>query len=694
MKTTDNLRSRAEEKLAEYLTGHKNQDYGKMSPEDLQILIHELEVHQIELEMQNDELLSAQLALTASRDRYADLYDFSPIGYLTINALNKIEEANLTAATMLMWDRSSLIDQRLTTFIADYDQDHFYFFIKQLKKTKQPQTVELNIKKADGLIFTACLEGIVTSSANQEPGCRISLSDISDRRRAEEALRQSEGELRNLFSQLTSVILVLDAEGRYIKIAPTNPANPYRPSLDLLNKKIHDVFPTEMANNLLQKIRLSLKNQEVIGFEYHLNINSKVAWFDSQISPLTENTVFWIANDITEHKMMEEQLRQSQKLEAFGQLAGGIAHEFNNMLTIITGFTELLMKRIPPTDSKYESLTQIMNASQRSATLTQQLLGFCRKQIIAPVTLNLNEIITKMETILQGFIREDIQFTKLLEPKLEFIRMDPGQIEEIIINLVANARDAMPSGGTLTLTTANVELDEFYILNQLGAHLGPHVVLIVSDTGSGISPANLSRIFEPFFTTKEIGGGTGLGLAMVHGVITQNAGHIEVHSELGKGTTFNIYIPSLKSSLPLSLPALVQEIELEGNKTILLVEDLVDLRSMMMIALIDKGYNVIEAGDGITGLQIAENHDGPIHLLITDVIMPKMGGRLLMQQLKTSHPETKILFISGYNDDILIREGIQCHDAHFLQKPFAPTVLYSKIRQILDVSGVSEVGIS
>jgi len=392
-------------------------------------------------------------------------------------------------------------------------------------------------------------------------------------------------------------------------------------------------------------------------------------------------------HDITERKQLEEQLRQSQKMEAVGRLAGGIAHDFNNLLNVITGYGELISERLPQGDPMGAKVDQIKKAAQRAASLTRQLLAFSRKQVIEPRVLDLNALLADLDKMLRRMIGEDIEMSTVEGQPLGRIKADPGQIEQIVMNLVVNARDAMPQGGKLTLGTANVDLDQAFARRNAGARAGAYVLLSVGDTGTGMDPETQSHIFEPFFTTKEMGKGTGLGLATVYGIVKQNNGYIEVESAPGRGACFRVYLPRVQDRAE-ALRARESTAPPQGSETILVVEDEDLVRQVVREALRSFGYTVLETGDAEEGARICKSHAGPIHLLMTDVIMPKMNGRALAKRLTLQRPDLKVLYMSGYTDSAIVQHGVLEPGVSFLQKPFALTALARKVRDVLDEEGV------
>jgi two-component system cell cycle sensor histidine kinase/response regulator CckA len=398
--------------------------------------------------------------------------------------------------------------------------------------------------------------------------------------------------------------------------------------------------------------------------------------------------------DLTERKRAdealrerEEQLRQAQKMEAVGQLAGGIAHDFNNLLMVIQGDSELILRRLPAEHAMRRNAEGIREASQQAASLTRQLLAFSRKQVLAPRIVDPNQIVANMHGMLQRLLGETIQLELVAAPDTGLVKADPGQLEQVIMNLAVNARDAMPDGGRLTIATGELELDSSAAREHSEAAPGRYVMLQVSDTGTGMDQATRTRLFEPFFTTKEQGKGTGLGLSTVYGIVKQSGGHIWVQSEIGRGSTFKICLPVAEEEVSIAEAPALAEVEAEpvrGAETILLVEDARRVREVVREILEMNGYAILEARNGSEALEIATTHTGPIHLMVTDVVMPHMSGRELAQRLAAVRPETRVLFMSGYTDDAIVRHGVLEEGTAFLSKPFTPDSLSTKVREVLN----------
>jgi PAS domain S-box-containing protein len=394
-----------------------------------------------------------------------------------------------------------------------------------------------------------------------------------------------------------------------------------------------------------------------------------------------------LVQDVTERVVLEDRLRQSQKMEAVGRLAGGVAHDFNNLLTVILGYTQLLIDGLPAGSRLAEGTGQIKSAADRAAGITRQLLAFSRKQVRSPRLIDLNNVMLNLDTMLRRLIGEDIEVLTVPAVDLGTVRADPGQIEQVLMNLALNARDAMPNGGKLTLETSNIQLDDAYAREHQPVEPGRYVMLAVSDTGIGMSAETLAHIFEPFYTTKEPGKGTGLGLSTVYGVVKASGGYIWVYSELGQGTTFKIYFPRVdQAAQPLtaeSRPSGVQR----GTETILLVEDDPQLNQLASSVLAHCGYKVLAAANPEEGLAVCRTHPHEIHLLVTDVVMPKMNGRQLAEQVAQIRPSVKLLYVSGYTSNAIVHYGVLDAGLWFLPKPFSLAALVAKVREVLDAPG-------
>ena len=503
------------------------------------------------------------------------------------------------------------------------------------------------------------------------------------------ALRESEELLRNAFEHTNVPSVLTGIDHRFLRVNAAFARMFGYSQADMLTMSMIDLtHPDDLAESYAQRERL--KSGEVSCFQMekrYVHKDGHVVWGLANVSLIRDahgKPMQYVGQvqDITERKQLEEQLRQSQKMDAFGQLAGGVAHDFNNLLTIISGYSEMLLGRLRADETASGMLKEIYKAGERAASLTRQLLAFSRKQVLAPKVLSLNAVVSETEKMLRRLIGEDVSLTTVLAPGLARVKADPGQIEQVIMNLAVNARDAMPRGGKLTVETANVELDEVYTRAHPQLQPGPFVMLAVSDTGIGMDADTKARIFEPFYTTKEIGKGTGLGLAVVHGILKQSGGHVCVYSEPAHGTTFKIYLPAVREDAVAETP-LAEESVLHGTETVLLVEDEPGLRSLSRIALEAHGYTVLVASNAEEAQRVSVQHQNEIHLLVSDVIMPGMSGRQLSEVLLSRRPAMKVLYVSGYTDDAVVRHGVLRAESAFLQKPFTLHGLVAKVRATL-----------
>ncbi|MBN1608601.1 MAG: PAS domain-containing protein [Polyangiaceae bacterium] len=404
-----------------------------------------------------------------------------------------------------------------------------------------------------------------------------------------------------------------------------------------------------------------------------------------------QDMVLLTAEDVTERRRTQEQLWLSQRLEAVGRLAGGVAHDFNNLLSVILGCAEFALGAVD--GPMQHDLEEIRKAGERAAILTRQLLAFSRRQVLQPEVTSLNRIVEGMDTLLRRLIGEDVELRLELRSGVGNVKVDPGQIEQVIMNLAINSRDAMPKGGKLTIATSNVDLDEDYVADHVGARIGPHVMLSVSDTGSGMNEETKRHLFEPFFTTKEPGKGTGLGLSTVYGIVKQSGGNVWVYSEQGRGTTFKIYLPRERAVAEPLRPIVQASLRPRGKETVLLVEDDAAVRNVAQRILRSAGYTVLVAGNGAEALGVCKRHPGEIQLVLTDVVMPDMSGRDLVEFLTATRPEVAVLYASGYTDDAIIQHGVLEPGTHFISKPFHAGLLTRKVREVLDRATVERRGL-
>jgi PAS domain S-box-containing protein len=651
-----------------------------------------------------------------------------------------------------------------------------------------------------------------------DPGRIVAkVARLGERRRATLIQRASESELRAMFSAMSDLVFMFDVEGRYLRIAPTNASRLYRPSAELIGRTIHDVFPLEQANLFLTSIRRALNEQKPHALEYTLRIGECDIWFAATVSPMSHDAVFWVARDVTDYKVAEEALRdsetrvrllldstaeaifaldhegrctlcnraglemlgyeqaedvlgksihnlvrhtrmegtphpveecrlmealqgtgvqmgneviwrrdgtsfpikywaspvrvdervvggvvtfiditdeqllqekylQAQKMEGIGRLAAGIAHDFNNLLTAIIGFGGLLRRELPAASHSVHDVDQILAAGDRAAALTRQLLAFSRKQVLKPTLLDITDVVAKLSPMLQRLIGDDVELQIVTRGGDTLVRADAGQLEQVVMNLAVNGRDAMPDGGTLMIETARVDVDDAYATHHPPMTAGEYVMLEVSDTGHGMDEHVRTHVFEPFFTTKGPAQGTGLGLSTVYGIVKQSDGYIWVLSEPGHGSTFQIYLPPAPAgATEAALTRELRTIPSRGNETVLLVEDAPLVRALAYEVLTRTGYTVLSAGNGDEAVAIASRHAGEIHLLISDVVMPGITCRALAEMITSLHPGIRVLFMSGYADETIAERGFLEPGVPFLDKPFSPQELASRIREVLDV---------
>lgn len=552
---------------------------------------------------------------------------------------------------------------------------------------------ELTNKKKDGEIFI--YDQAITPLKDPQGNITHFIStgrDITEQKRAEEELRQSQQAYEGLVNSIDG--MVWEADAKTFRFSFMNkqaerilgyPLNLWIQEPTFWKDHIHP-DDRDWAVSLCITATSEKRPHQ---FEYRMiAADGRTVWLRDNVSVVVEDDqpvkLQGIMVDITERKQLEEQFRQSQKMEAIGKLAGGVAHDFNNLLTVIKGYSQLSLLELKETDPLKGNIEEIQKASDRASDLTRQLLAFSRRQVMEMRVIDLNPLWRDLDKMVRRVIGEDIELVNALADDLGRVKADPGQIEQVIMNLVVNARDAMPYGGKLTIETANVELDEAYARTHVGAIPGHYVMLSSSDTGVGMPPEVKDRIFEPFFTTKESGRGTGLGLSTVYGIVKQSGGYIWVESEPGEGATFKIYLPRVDEPLDQVKKAGVEGDLPRGNETILVVEDEEEVKKVAVRILRNQGYKVLEASQGLDAFLICGEHKGPIHLFLTDVVMPKMGGRELADRIKSIRPEIKVLYMSGYTDNVIVHHGILEEGINYIQKPFTVEDLARKVWEVLN----------
>jgi PAS domain S-box-containing protein len=551
---------------------------------------------------------------------------------------------------------------------------------RECVRTGQPYEAEFRLRRADGEYRWHIDRALPLRDAQ---GHIIhwfgTCTEVEDQKRAEEALRASEARFRALIEKSFDAILLLAADGAVAYASPSTARVLGFAPEELLGRDAFElVHPEDRGPTVALFAQLrTTPGGSVTSTHRARRRDGTWRWLDVRGTNLLADpgvrAVVINYQDITERVRLEQQFLQAQKMEAVGRLAAGIAHDFNNLLTVINGYAGMLLEDLGECAPGVPSVRAIREAGERAAGLTQQLLAFGRKQIAAPRLLDLNAVVRGLGRMLRRLIGEDILLTEDLQPGLGRVRADPTQLQQAVLNLAVNARDAMPRGGRLSVVTREAERDEG----------GRWVALAVTDTGCGMAEEVKAHLFEPFFTTKAPGQGTGLGLSTVYGIVKQSGGHVEVESQPGAGTTFTIYLPRVEGSGEAETSAGPPAVP-PGHETVLLAEDEQAVRSLARQVLLSGGYTVLEAGDGAQALWLAERHGGPIHLLVTDVVMPGLGGRGLAERLCAARPGLKVLYLSGYTDDAVVRHGVSREAVHFLPKPFSAAALALKVREVLD----------
>ena len=618
----------------------------------------------------------------------ATLIEASPLAIVTFDPEGVVTMWNPAAERIFGWSENEALGARLP-FVPAEKQEEFLALRRRALLGEVFTEPELHRRRADGSPIVVS----VSTSPLRRPdgtiyGIMSILMDVTERKAAEE----SQARLTMAVEQAGESIVVTDTRGT---IQYVNPAFERITGYDLVevigqNPRILKSGRQDPAfyRNLWQTLR---RGEVWRGTFLNRRKDATLYEEDAVISPVRDpsgQVVNYVAvkRDVTDVRRMEEQLRQSQKMEAVGRLAGGVAHDFNNLLTAISGYSDLLLHRLPEYSTLRRDVEEIRKAGDRAAALTHQLLAFSRRQVLQPKVLDLNAVVTNMGQMLRRLVGENVELSTDLSPSLSRVKADPGQIEQVIVNLAINARDAMPDGGRITIATADADLSPAYAVAHPEVRPGPHVLLSVADTGHGMDDETQAHLFEPFFTTKERGKGTGLGLATVYGIVQQSGGHIRVNSAADSGSTFLIYLPRVDAPEddsqgevrpPLPRPS-------PGTETVLLAEDEEGVRRFAREILSGNGYKVLEAGNGREALLLSEAHRGEIHLLLTDVVMPKMSGRELTERIRPLRPDLRILYMSGYIDDAILRHDVLEDGIPFLQKPFTSEGLARKVREVLD----------
>ncbi|MBA3461710.1 MAG: PAS domain S-box protein [Deltaproteobacteria bacterium] len=632
-----------------------------------------------------------ETALASSEQRYRRLFESAKDGILILDMTGMVVDANPFMTELTGYAAADLVGKHLWEIGPFQDSAASKDSFAELQDKNYVRYDDLPLRtRAGASVQVEFVSNVYLVDGERVIQCNI--RDVSVRKRAEAELRLRE----RAIDAVSQGILITDVA------SPDHPIIYASPGFERLTGysreealgrncrflQGHDTDPAQIAT-----LRDAIRNERACMVELlNYRKDGTPFWNNIAISPVKDaegrvTNYVGVQTDVTPRRQLEAQFRQAQKMEAIGRLAGGVAHDFNNILCVILSYSEMICDDLEPEEPLRADVEEIRAAGMRATDLTRQLLAFSRQQVLDTVVLSLNESLSDVEKMLRRVLGADIELTTLPAARLGNVKADPGQIEQILMNLVVNARDAMPHGGRLTIETANVELDEEYAHDHLDVRAGSYVLLGVSDTGAGMDRSTQARIFEPFFTTKERGKGTGLGLATVFGIVKQSGGHLFVYSEPGKGSTFKIYLPRVDASSPESAAVPTSAVPEPGSGTILVVEDEDQVRTLTRNILRRQGYVVLEAANGGEALLICEQHEGNIDLLLTDVVLPRMSGRQIAERLAPTRRAMKVLFMSGYTDDAILQHGIIDSGVPFLQKPFTPTSLTRKVREVLRGDG-------
>jgi two-component system, cell cycle sensor histidine kinase and response regulator CckA len=659
-------------------------------------LVHKLQHRNLQLEAAKEELARANDDLQRSATQVRLLLDSTAEGIYGLDLEGRITFANFACISMLGY--KSLDDllgrvahdlihhSRLDGTAEPRDECIIYRALREGREARSEAEV---LWRADGTNLTAAHWSHPMLRDGRLVGSVVTFIDITARELAQEQMRQSDKRFKRLFDSNTIGIVVANLSGAMLEANDVHLQTIGYTRQDFVEGRIrwNDLTPPEYR----EQDRLALEELRRTGVcsqwekELLRKDGSRVPILIgiAMLEP-SEGTCIAYIIDLSKSRLLEDQLRQAQKMEAVGLLAGGVAHDFNNLLTVILGHGDMLLKRLGPADPLRDGLTEIVRAGERASTLTRQLLAFSRRQILLPAVINLNDIVSDLEKMLRRLIREDIDVGLSLDRRIGRVKADPGQIEQVVMNLVVNARDAMPEGGKLTIETRNVELDAAYASRHPYVVPGPYVMVAVSDTGTGMDLATQARAFEPFFTTKGAGKGTGLGLSTVYGIVKQSGGSIEFYSEIGRGTSFKVYLPRVDDPAQ-TLARRSDDGQVSGgSETILLVEDDDAVRALARTILTGYGYCVLEAASGEAALELSDRHAGTIDMAVTDMVMRGRSGSETAQLLRAKRPTVKVLYVSGYTTEAVFRHGLLDGTTAFLPKPFTPQSLARKVREVLD----------
>ena len=638
----------------------------------------------------------------ASETHYGSVVAALAEGVVFMDASGRLEAANRSAERILGLTAQQIAGR--TTFDPRWRATHedgspfpgdTHPIALSLRTGEAYSSVIMGVHKPGGeLTWISINSQALRRRGTRKPYAAVaSFFDITQRKKAEDALRATQARLRDVLASSTAVVYAteLTAQGFASSWVGENVTRLLGFEVsEALHPKwwVSHLHPADRSRVLAEIPTLLTKGELTLEYRFQAK-NGTYRWIHDEARLMRDAAglpleVFGAWLDITERKQLEDQVFQAQKMEAVGRLAGGVAHDFNNLLTAILGSADFALETLNPGSPERGDVEEIRKAAIRAADLTHQLLAFSRQQVIAPTVLNPNSVVGGIEKLLRRLIGEDVELRTVLAPDVAAVKADATQLEQVILNLAVNARDAMPNGGQLTIETQNVDLDEAYVQGHLSALPGRYVLFAVSDTGMGMDAATQERIFEPFFTTKESGKGTGLGLATVYGIVKQSGGAIWVYSEAGHGTTFKVYLPQVTEPLAPAVLIPVEAVSLRGSETVLLVEDDEMVRALVLKVLKGNGYAVLVAVSGGDAERVAAAYEGRIDLLLTDVVLPGINGGQVAQLLTAARPTIKVLYLSGYTDDAIVHHGVLEPGVAFLQKPFTPAVLGRKVREVLD----------
>jgi PAS domain S-box-containing protein len=626
-----------------------------------------------------------------AESRYRSLVEGAVQGIL-IHVGGVIRFANQALAALVGFDSAGeMVGKEMWPYIAPEDRPLVAEYTRQRAQGEAaPVRYEVRIVRRDQTVrWVECTVSVI--AWNGESASMAALVDVTDRKRAEEHLRASEERFRLLADNIKEAFLIVELPtGRALFLS--------RMWEDLWGVPVDEAYanPQVWFDGIHEDDRAAVaasfralqRGEPAVDVFRVRRPDQSICWVRARTFPVRDSDgrvgrVVGLIEDITAVRETEHQLRQAQKMDAIGQLAGGIAHDFNNLLVVIGGYTELIALDLAPTHPAQPDLEQIKAAVASAASLTRQLLAFSRRQILQPQILDLNRVLRRVEALLRRVIGENIALVMNLQSSIACVNADPSQIEQVVINLAVNARDAMPTGGRLIIETAEVDLNDAFVARHPGAAAGRHVMIAVTDTGVGMDEATRRRLFEPFFTTKPAGRGTGLGLATVYGIVKQSRGSVWVYSEPGRGSAFRIYLPAATAAETLDQSGSPDRPS-TGTETVLVVEDHKEVRAVIAATLQRHGYSVLLASDANDAMAASRNHSGPIHLVLSDVVLPSLSGRNLAEQLLVDHPDIRVLYMSGYTDDAIVHHGVLGPGAAFIQKSFTGDALLQKVRQVLD----------